>query len=286
LALATAALSLLIAILAGAFGSVLGIGGGLFIIPSLTLLLGIKLKVAIAASIVAVVATSLSGGSVYLRRQTADLRLGLLMALATTPGAIAGAYLATSVNARWLAALFTIVLGASAFQMWRGGGNVDPTDDESAEDVAEQKQIAFSSEYVDPGSGCVVQYNVLRLPLGIGASLLAGLLSGLLGVGGGVVQVPVMHTIMKVPIKVASATSTFVIGITASAGAFVYYNHRPSFVDPLLAAPVVIGVVAGASLGSRVLGRISQRGLRLMFIGLLVIYTIDMGLRASGVVTR
>lgn len=270
-----------IAILAGAFGSVLGIGGGLFIIPSLTLFLGVELKTAIAASIVAVIATSLGGGNVYVRRHVADIRLGLLLALATAPSAVAGALLATHVNARVLAAVFALVLAVSAWRMLVSTRAEEP--DSAAPTRTDDSGLRFRGEYREASTGEVVTYRVRRVPAGIGISTVAGLISGMLGVGGGIVQVPVMNLIMGVPIKVATTTSTYIIGITAIAGAFVYYNHRPSYVDPALAIPVTIGVFIGASVGSRVLGRISQSMLRRVFTGVVLVYTVQMILRVAGI---
>lgn len=270
-----------IALLAGAFGSVLGIGGGLFIIPSLTLFLGEGLKTAIAASIVAVIATSLGGGNVYVRRHVADIRLGLLLALATAPSAVIGAILATHVNARVLAAVFAVVLAVSAYRMFAGsrGAASPPAERQEAPAGA----FRFRGSYFESSTGETVRYQVRNVPVGVGASTVAGLISGMLGVGGGIVQVPVMNLIMSVPIKVATTTSTYIIGITAMAGAFVYYNHRPSYVDPALAVPVTIGVFIGASIGSRVLGRISQGALRTVFTAVMAIYAIQMILRVFGI---
>lgn len=276
-------ISFVIALLAGAFGAVLGIGGGLFIIPSLTLFLHVGLKTAIAASIVAVIATSLGGGNVYVRNHVADIRLGLMLALATVPGAVIGAKLATRVDARVLAAVFAIVLAASAIRMFlsvRPGGKRPAEDDEVLEDI---KPSRFRGEYLEASTGEVVRYRVTHVPWGVSASIVAGLISGMLGVGGGIVQVPVMHILMKVPIKVATTTSTYIIGITAMAGAFVYYNHRPSFIVPALAVPVTIGVFIGASVGSNLLRHISQQALRTIFTIVLVIYAVQMALRVFGI---
>lgn len=283
MAFASSALAFLIALVAGAFGAVLGIGGGLFIIPSLTLFLGVKLKTAIAASAVAVIATSLGGGNVYVRGHLADVRLGLLLALATAPGAVVGALLATRVSARVLAAVFAFVLAVSAYRMITSTGRAqgDSTKPE-ARPYGRTSRLHLRQQYREPSTGEMIRYRVERVPIGVGASTVAGLVSGLLGVGGGIVQVPVMNLVMHVPIKVATTTSTYVIGITAMAGAFVYYNHRPSFVDPALAVPVTIGVFIGASLGSNVLGRISQRALRNTFTVVLAVYTVQMILRVFG----
>jgi uncharacterized protein len=278
------AVSFVIALLAGAFGSVLGIGGGLFIIPSLNLFLGIKLKTAIAASIVAVIATSLGGGNVYVRNHVADIRLGLLLALATVPGAIIGAKIATLVNARVLAGVFALVLAVSAYRMFVSGQQEPSQPTDVPEDQRKPGNgLHFRSRYVESSTGETVQYEVGRVPLGVAISTLAGLISGMLGVGGGIVQVPVMNLIMGVPIKVATTTSTYVIGITAMAGAFVYYNHKPSFVDPALAVPVTVGVFLGATFGSRLLGRLSPSALRTVFTAVMAIYTVQMILRVFGI---
>lgn len=281
LSLGHAVISFLIALLAGAFGSVLGIGGGLFIIPSLNLFLGVQLKTAIAASIVAVIATSLGGGHVYVRNGVADIRLGLVLALATAPSAVIGAILATHVNAQVLAAVFAVVLAASAYRMVASARTGSSTT--SRLPVHAVSRLRFRTGYVEPSTGEAISYRVSRVPLGVATSTVAGLVSGMLGVGGGIVQVPVMNLLMGVPIKVATTTSTYIIGITAMAGAFVYYNHRPSLVDPALAVPVTIGVFIGASIGSRVLGRVSQRALRNTFTVVLVVYTIQMALRVVGI---
>jgi uncharacterized protein len=280
--LSDALIAFLIALLAGAFGSVLGIGGGLFIIPSLTLFLGQGLKTAIAASIVAVIATSLGGGNVYVRRHVADIRLGLLMALATAPSAVVGAILATHVNPRVLAAVFALVLIVSAYRMIAGAQSTQARRPDTA-DEAQAGGLRFRSAYFESSTGEMIHYQVRNVPIGVAASTVAGLISGMLGVGGGIVQVPVMNLIMGVPIKVASTTSTYIIGITAMAGAFVYYNHRPSYVDPALAIPVTIGVFIGASIGSRVLGRISQGALRTVFTVVMAIYAVQMTLRIFGI---
>lgn len=276
-----AIISFLIALLAGAFGSVLGIGGGLFIIPSLTLFLGVKLKTAIAASIVAVIATSLGGGNVYVRSHVADIRLGLVLAMATVPGAVVGALLATRAPAQALAGVFALVLAASAYRML-ATTRTAPSGSSTPFDL-DATPTRFRGVYYETSIGETIHYRIVQVPYGVAASTLAGLVSGLLGVGGGIVQVPVMNLIMHVPIKVATTTSTYIIGITAMAGAFVYYNHTPSFVDPAIAIPVTVGVFIGASAGSTVLGRISQRALRNTFTAVLAIYTVQMALRVFGI---
>jgi uncharacterized protein len=262
---------------------VLGIGGGLFIIPSVTLFLGVSLKHAIAASIVAVIATSLAGGNVYLRSHIADMRLGLILALATAPSAVVGALLAARISERLLAAVFAVILATSAYRMFSWRQSAQTTSEHGRQQAGPgTSRLRFRSAYRE-SNGETVYYTVKRVPAGVAASTVAGLISGLLGVGGGIVQVPVMNLLMEVPIKVATTTSTYIIGITALAGAFVYYNHRPSFVDPSLAVPVTIGVFIGATVGSNLLGRISQRTLRFAFVGVLGVYTLQMLLRTFGI---
>jgi uncharacterized membrane protein YfcA len=260
---------------------VLGIGGGLFVIPSLTLFLGVHLKTAIAASIVAVIATSLSGGNVYVRQRVANIRLGLLLALATAPSAVVGALLATYVNPRVLEVVFALVLGVSAFRMAHSSRY--PPGDQGTSAEEGPGKVGLEAEYLERSTGETIRYRVVKIPTGMAASTVAGLISGLLGVGGGIVQVPVMSLIMDVPIKVATTTSTYIIGITAMAGAFVYYNHRPSFVDPGLVVPVSIGIFIGASIGSAILGRLAQSTLRNFFTVVLAIYSVQMILRVFGI---
>jgi uncharacterized membrane protein YfcA len=195
---------------------------------------------------------------------------------------VIGALLATHVNARILAAVFAVVLAASAWRMLaasRGRGPAVAT----RPPPGHVSRLRFRHAYREPSTGEIVPYHIARVPLGVATSTVAGLVSGMLGVGGGIVQVPVMNLLMGVPIKVATTTSTYIIGITAMAGAFVYYNHRPSLVDPALAVPVTIGVFIGASVGSRVLGRVSQRALRNTFTVVLVVYTVQMALRVAGI---
>lgn len=276
-------MSFAVALVAGAFGSVLGIGGGLFIIPSLTLFLGVKLKTAIAASIVGVIATSLGGGNVYVRKHLADIRLGLLLALATVPGAVVGALLATRAPAAVLAGIFSVVLAVSSYRMYVSGRRGQSSGQAPTAEEGDVAVSRFRGEYFEATTGLTVRYRVVRVPLGVAASTVAGLISGLLGVGGGIVQVPVMNLVMKVPIKVATTTSTYIIGITAMAGAFVYYNQGRQYVDPTLAVPVTIGVFIGASVGSRLLGKLSQTALRNTFTAVMAVYTIQMVLRALGI---
>jgi len=257
-----------IALAAGLFGSLLGLGGGLFVVPLLTGLLGVPTKYAIGASIVAVIATSSTGGSTYLRQRTANVRLGMTLELATVCGAILGALTGTAANPRLLNLVFGLVLLYTGYTMARGqrGGETvqAPSGDPGALDFS----------YYDTQRRADVAYRVHGLPKGLGVGLVAGYVSGLLGVGGGLFKVPAMTLLMGVPLKVATATSTFMIGVTATAGAYIQYTH--GFVDPILTAPVVAGVIGGALLGPRVARRLPTASLRRIFVVVLLIFALDM----------
>lgn len=259
-----------IAVFAGAFGTLVGVGGGLIIVPALTLLLGVPLKSAAAASLVGVAATSVVGGARYLEIGVADRRLGLILLVATASGAIAGGFFATSLDVRVLSGLFAIVLTFVALQMIRPPrtgteGDVPPG------------SMSLVSSFIEPGSGREKAYRARRLPAAFGVSLIAGSLSGLLGIGGGVVNVPTMTILMGVPVRVAVSTSTYMLGATAAASAAIYYARGQ--LDPLVAAPVAIGILVGAWAGARLSTRVSQGVLRGLFAALAIVLAIQMGAR-------
>ena len=244
---------------AGLFGSVLGLGGGVLIIPMLTLVFGVPMREAIAASLVCVIATSSGAASLYVKRRLCDIRLGMTLELATTLGAIAGGVIAGLLNAQTLSILFSALLLYTAWTMLRKRDRIDNPADSGDGDTS---------------------YRTNRLPLGMGASFLAGNVSGLLGVGGGVVKVPVMYMIMGVPLKTALATSNFMIGVTASAGAFVYFSRGE--VHPLVAGSTMLGVFLGASLGSRLLPKIRAEYLKKAFVLVLVYLSLEMLFKGLG----
>ena len=245
--------------LAGLLGSVLGLGGGILIIPMLTLVFGVPMREAIGASLVCVIATSSGAASLYVRRRLCDIRLGMTLELATTLGAVAGGVIAGMLNARTLSILFSALLICTAWSMLRKRDEAESTGDSSN------------------GGG---SYRVAHLPLGMGASFFAGNVSGLLGVGGGIVKVPVMYMIMRVPLKTAIATSNFMIGVTASAGAFVYFSRGE--VHPLVAGSTMLGVFVGATLGSRLLPRIRAEYLKKVFVFVLLYLSLEMLFRGLG----
>jgi uncharacterized membrane protein YfcA len=258
----------LIGLIIGSLGSMLGIGGGVLLIPVLTGLLGLPIKTAIGASIVSVIATSSAAGAVYLSRGLTHTRLAMIMEIATTLGALAGGITATLISGNLLSGIFGVVLIYVAYTMGRNKG--------AEEDPAPTGVL--DSKYVDPQSGEEVQYGVKRFPLGLGASFLAGNISGLLGIGGGVIKVPVMTLLMGIPMRAAVATSNFMIGITAATSAVIYYQH--GYIDPRVAAPTALGVLAGAQIGSRLGGKLKNQQLKKIFRWLLVVFAIQMFYKA------
>lgn len=241
---------------AGAFGSLLGLGGGILIVPLLTLGFGLDLRQAVGVSLVSVIMTSSASAGVYLERHVADLRLGMRLELFTAIGALIGGSIAFLIDERWLSVLFAVLLGYVATSMLRAHG----------------------AQGEEPGSDGST-YEVRNLRLGVVGATGAGVASALLGIGGGIVKVPLMHLAMGVPLRVATATSNLMVGITAAASAVIYLIRGE--IDPYVAGPTAIGVFLGASLGSRVAHRIDLRVLRWLFVVVLLYTAVQMLLRAA-----
>lgn len=271
------------ALLAGLAGSVLGVGGGIFLVPYLTLMpaLHLPLPQAIATSLVGVVATSSGAASVYVRDRLTNLRLGMFLEVATTLGAIVGAFVAVYVNQVFLFIAFGIVVGFSAVYMLQTRERAKDRAGVPEEESGLAARLRLSNVYFDPEDGAVYRYRVTRPLVGFAASSVAGGVSGLLGVGGGFIKVPAMNLIMRVPVKVAIATSNFMIGVTAAASALIYYSR--GLVDPSVASMVVVGVFLGTLVGTRVLVRVPVRGIRIVFAVLLVAVAVAMVARGLGV---
>ena len=268
--MSAALVAFLVAIGAGGFGSMVGIGGGLVIVPLLSVLLGYDVKVAIAASLIGVIATSLSASPRYIKTGLADRRLGMLLLVAAALGGLAGGVTAGLLDGRTLSLLFALLLTTVAVRMaWQIR---HPIARPPLDDVEVSTRFAFS--YVEPTSGEEVAYRAQRLLPGTLVSFLAGNVSGLLGVGGGVINVPTMNVLMHVPIRVATTTSTYMLAATATASAVVYLASGQ--LDPLLAAPVALGVIVGARLGARLAMRLSQDVLRLAFVVVAAVFAVSM----------
>ncbi len=268
--MSAALIALLVSIAAGGFGSLVGIGGGLIIVPLLSVGLGYEVKTAIAASLIGVIATSLSASPRYIRTGLADRRLALLLLVAAALGGLAGGLTAGYLDGRALSLLFALLLMGVALRMlWQIRHPVTPlpVDDAAA-------GSGFASSFVEPTTGEDVAYQARRIVPGTAVSFVAGNISGLLGVGGGVINVPTMNVLMHVPIRVATTTSTYMLAATAAASATVYIMSRQ--VDPMLAAPVVLGVIVGARIGARLSMRLSQNVLRLAFVAVAAVFAVSM----------
>jgi uncharacterized membrane protein YfcA len=268
---------------AGVFGSLLGLGGGILVVPLLTLGFGVPLREAVGVSLISVIVTSSASASVYLERHVANLRLGMTLELFTATGALVGGLVAFLVSERVLAGLFTGLLVYTAVTMGRRRepSAMTPTSGAPTENGGLVANGASVGVQPQPSIATVspsTPYVVRRLGAGIVGSLFAGLVSALLGIGGGIVKVPVMHVVMGVPLKVATATSNLMIGITASASAIIYLIRGG--IDPYVAGPVAVGVFLGASVGSRTAHRIDARLLRLLFVAVLLFTAWQMAGRA------
>ena len=270
---------------AGVFGSLLGLGGGILIVPLLTVGFGVPFREAVGVSLVCVIVTSSAAAGVYLERHTANLRLGMLLEVFTATGALIGGLVAFLLPERVLAGLFAALLAYTVVSMLRrsGAGAAQPSSAEAADGPGAARGTApqagrpmgsLADDVAGPG------YRPRRLAAGAGGSLGAGVMSALLGVGGGIVKVPLMHLVMGVPLKVATATSNLMIGVTAAASAVVYLLRGG--IDPYIAGPTAVGVFAGAMVGSRLAARIDVRVLRLLFVGVLALTAVQMALRALG----
>jgi uncharacterized protein len=255
---------------AGAFGGLLGLGGGILIVPLLTLGFGVSLPAAVGTSLVCVIATSAGAAAVNVQAGRADVRLGMLLAAGTVVGALTGGLAAGLLPERLLAGLFALLLAYTAVSM--GRGLLD-------RGRAEAVELPAVDPSAPDGPGAPA-YRGRHLGPAVGASVLAGNVSGLLGVGGGVVIVPLMHLGMGAPLPVATATSNFMMGMTAAAGAYAYLFRGD--VDPRLAAPMVLGVAAGAWLQARVASIVPVRLLRAIFVLVLGYVTYEMAARALG----
>jgi uncharacterized protein len=243
--------------LAGFLGSLTGLGGGVVIVPLLTLVFGVDMRYAIGASLVSVIATSSGAAAAYLREGYSSMRVGMFLEIATTVGAVSGAVLAGHLSTSAIAIVFGLVLLYSAYSSMQAHEEMPrqlPPDPLAT-------RLKLDGCY--PTASGTESYHVRRVPLGFGLMYIAGVLSGLLGIGSGAVKVLAMDQAMKIPFKVSTTTSNFMIGVTAAASAGIYL--RNGYIDPGLAMPVMLGVLLGALAGARVLPGAKVRTLRIVF---------------------
>ncbi|MHB1508543.1 MAG: sulfite exporter TauE/SafE family protein [Acidimicrobiales bacterium] len=261
----------LISVAAGVLGSLVGLGGGVVIVPVLTVLYHIDIRLAIGASIVSVIATSSGAAAAYVREKMTNLRAGMFLEIATTTGAVSGAYLTTVLPTRTLFALFGVVIGYSALATFRKRHKAEPLE-VSNDRIANYFDLHGS--YYDQAEKREISYKVVGTKPGLALMYVAGLVSALLGIGSGALKVPAMDVAMHLPMKVSSATSNFMIGVTAAASAGVYFARGQ--IDPVIAAPVAAGVLLGATFGAKVLGRVTSKSVRLVFVVVLGVIALEM----------
>jgi uncharacterized membrane protein YfcA len=274
----TFVLIFLASLAAGLIGALVGLGGGVFIVPILTLAFGVPFPIAAGASIVSVIATSSGAAAAYVRDHITNLRVGMFLEIGTTLGALCGAILVSFLPVGVLFLLFGAVLLVSAIPL------IAQRREELPVGVKNDRLavvLALDGTYPDQWLGREVAYQVTRTPLGFVMMYVAGVISGLLGIGSGVFKVLALDTAMRLPMKVSTTTSNFMIGVTAAASAGIYFARGQ--IDPLIAAPVALGVVLGATIGAKTLAKVSNVTLRRIFVIVLVLSAIEMFLHGVGI---
>jgi uncharacterized protein len=255
-------------IAAGFLGALTGLGGGIVVIPMLTLLFGVDIRYAAGAALISVIATSSGAASAYVRDGYSNFRVGMFLEMATTFGAVVGASLAAYISGSSIAVIFGVVLLASAALSLRK--REDPSGTDAPDPLA--TRLRLDSSYPTPSGPQA--YHVHGVPPAFGMMFLAGALSGLLGIGSGAVKVLALDWAMRLPFKVSTTTSNFMIGVTAAASAGVYLSR--GYIDPGLAMPVMLGVLIGSLLGARVLVGVQSTALRRIFAAVIVLLGVEM----------
>jgi uncharacterized membrane protein YfcA len=255
-------------IVAGLLGALTGLGGGVVVVPVLALAFHVDLRYAIGASLVSVIATSSGAAAAYVREGFSNIRIGMFLEIATTLGALVGAYLTAMVSTKAIGIVFGIVLLYSAISSFRGKHEDAPP--EHSGGLADR--LRLEGEY--PSGSGLKPYVAKRVPAGFGIMFLAGGLSGLLGIGSGAVKVVAMDQAMRLPFKVSTTTSNFMIGVTAAASAGIYISR--GYIMPSLAMPVMLGVLGGSLIGSRILIHARVSTLRMIFAVVIVALGIEM----------
>ena len=278
---------LAVSFVAGAAGSLLGLGGGIIVVPVMTLFLHIDFRTAAGASIIAVIATSSGSAAAYVRDRLANIRVGMLLEILTALGAVTGAFLAGILAGPILFVVFALVLAYSLVPTGRKiiaelrGQKTALQRPENENRSRLTLALKLEGSYYDPSLGRVIEYRLGRVPLGAAIMYVAGLASGMLGIGSGVFKVLAMDSVMGMPIKSSTATSNFMIGVTAAASAGIYFSRGD--INPFVAAPVALGVLAGSLFGARILPRIAGVGIRIGFFVVIAVIAGQMLLRGLGV---
>lgn len=269
-----------VGLFAGIFGAIFGIGGGMIVTPIMTIALGLDIKYAIGASVISVIATSSGASIAYLKDDVLNLRVAMFLEIATTVGAILGAILTGVLPAKVLYVLFGMLL---IFSSWNMLHKLRASKEEVENTIPDElsEKLELNSTYYDQANQKQVDYKVSNVPGGFTMMFGAGLASGLLGVGSGAFKVIAMDTIMKMPLKPSSATSNLMMGVTAAASATVYFFNGS--IKPEIAAPLAIGILVGATIGSRIMQHLQAKLLRKIFIPVLFLIGLQMFLKGFGV---
>ena len=274
---------MLIAVFAGFLGSLVGLGGGIIITPALTILFGFDIKYAIGASIVAVIATSSGSAIAFVKDHVSNMRVGMLLEVFTTAGGVVGALMAGVFSSKLLYIFFSLILLNSFYGMLKKTGLI--TKAKKEEEIVENDKYAekykLNSSYYDKAIDKTIDYNVTNVPQGSLVMFGAGFASGLLGIGSGAFKVVALDTYMKLPIKVSTATSNFMMGVTATASALIYFFNGT--INPAVAAPIAIGTLIGSRTGAKVMQRLDAKYIRYIFLPILLFTIINMFLKGLGV---
>ena len=274
---------MLIAVLAGFLGSLVGLGGGIIITPALTILFGFDIKYAIGASIVAVIATSSGSAIAFVKDHVSNMRVGMLLEVFTTAGGVVGALMAGVFSSKLLYIFFSLILLNSFYGMLKKTGLITKLkkEEEKVENDKYADKYKLNSTYYDKATGKTVKYNVTNVPQGSLVMFGAGFASGLLGIGSGAFKVVALDTYMKLPIKVSTATSNFMMGVTATASALIYFFNGT--INPAIAAPIALGTLIGSRTGAKVMQRLDPKYIRYIFLPILLFTIVNMFLKGVGV---
>ena len=274
---------MIIAVLAGFLGSLVGLGGGIIITPALTILFGIDIKYAIGASIVAVIATSSGSAIAFVKDHVSNMRVGMLLEVFTTAGGVVGALMAGIFSSKLLNIFFSLILLNSFYGMLKKTGLITKVkkEEEKVENDKYADRYKLNSTYYDKATGKTVVYNVTNVPQGSLVMFGAGFASGLLGIGSGAFKVVALDSYMKLPIKVSTATSNFMMGVTATASALIYFFNGT--INPAIAAPIALGTLIGSRTGAKVMQRLDAKYIRYIFLPILLFTIVNMFLKGVGV---
>ena len=274
---------MIIAVLAGFLGSLVGLGGGIIITPALTILFGIDIKYSIGASIVAVIATSSGSAIAFVKDHVSNMRVGMLLEVFTTAGGVVGALMAGIFSSKLLYIFFSLILLNSFYGMLKKTGLITKVkkEEEKVENDKYADRYKLNSTYYDKATGKTVVYNVTNVPQGSLVMFGAGFASGLLGIGSGAFKVVALDSYMKLPIKVSTATSNFMMGVTATASALIYFFNGT--INPAIAAPIALGTLIGSRTGAKVMQRLDAKYIRYIFLPILLFTIVNMFLKGVGV---